>query len=107
MNGLKSLTYSIRLPFAREPDIGLGIAIRTFFDEDVSTDSKEVRAARLEEFPNTFVPYAEALTADFRICAGFVDAINKGVQTLDNEELPAADKTAWSKAQEYLDARPF
>lgn len=81
--------------------------MRTFFDEDEATDSKEARATRLEEFPKTFVPFAEALTDDFRICVDFVNAVNQGVQTLDIKELPSADKTAWTKAQAYLDARPF
>ncbi|CAI6096480.1 hypothetical protein V2G26_003315 [Clonostachys chloroleuca] len=101
------LQISQRLPFSKEPDIGLGIAIRTFFDEDEASDTKEARGSRLEEFPKTFVPFAEALTEDFRVCVGFIDAINKGVQTLESSELPAADKSAWAKAQDYLDARPF
>lgn len=101
------LDISQRLPFLQEPDIGLGIAIRTFFDEDEVGDDKEARATRLEEFPKTFVPFAEALADDFHLCTDFVGALNQGVQTLDSKELPAADKAAWAKAQAYLDARPF
>ncbi|GAB0132619.1 hypothetical protein EsDP_00001049 [Epichloe bromicola] len=101
------LDISQRLPFLQEPDIGLGIAVRTFFDEDEVLDSKEKRAKRLEAFPETFVPFAEALTEDFGICVDFVNALNQGVQTLAADELPKADKTAWVKAQAYLDARPF
>ena len=91
----------------QEPDIGLGIAIRTFFDDEEAADSKEKRAARLEEFPTTFVPFAEALTEDFRIVVDFINALNQGVQTLNAKELTAADREAWAKAQAYLDARPF
>lgn len=91
----------------QEPDIGLGIAVRTFFDEDDASHSKEKRNERLEEFPKTFVPFAEALTDDFRICVDFVNALNQGMQILGPDELPAADKAAWTKAQAYLDARPF
>ncbi|KHO01487.1 XPG I-region protein [Metarhizium album ARSEF 1941] len=98
---------SLRLPFLQEPDIGLGIAVRTFFDEDDMAHSKERRNERLEEFPKTFVPFAEALTDDFRICVDFISALNQGMQTLGSDELPAQDRTAWSKAQAYLDARPF
>ncbi|EFY87968.1 XPG I-region protein [Metarhizium acridum CQMa 102] len=101
------LEISQRLPFLQEPDIGLGIAVRTFFDEDDASHSKEKRNERLEEFPKTFVPFAEALTDDFRICVDFFNALNQGMQTLGSDELPAADKTAWSNAQAYLDARPF
>lgn len=101
------LEISQRLPFLTEPDIGLGIAVRTFFDEDEASDDKQGRAKRLQEFPETFVPFAEALTEDFRTACAFVDALNKGVQTLRDQELSKADKAAWAKAQEYLDARPF
>ncbi|KAG5950945.1 hypothetical protein E4U53_004132 [Claviceps sorghi] len=101
------LEISQRLPFLQEPDIGLGIAVRTFFDEDEASDSRERRAKRLEVFPQTFVPLAEALTEDFRVCVNFVNAINQGVQTLALNELPKADKVAWAKAQAYLESRPF
>lgn len=100
-------TNETRLPFLQEPDIGLGIAVRTFFDDDEVGDSKETRADRLDKFPKTFVPYAEALTEDVRLVADFVYAINQGLQTLDNKELAVEDKAAWAKAQAYLEARPF
>jgi hypothetical protein len=96
-----------RLPFLREPDIGLGIAVRTFFDEDEVKDDKPTRAARLKKFPETFVPFAESLGEDFRISVDFVKAINQGVQTLDVREITAADKALWDKAEKYLDSRPF
>lgn len=96
-----------RLPFLQEPDIGLGIAVSTFFDEDEATDGRDARNSRLKEFPKTFVPYAEALTDDFQTAVDFVRALNQGVQTLDKEQLSESDKTSWKKAQAYLDARPF
>ncbi|KAK7430380.1 hypothetical protein QQZ08_003128 [Neonectria magnoliae] len=101
------LEISQRLPFLTEPDIGLGIAVRTFFDEDEVTDDKETRATRLQEFPKTFVPFAEALTEDFRTACNFVTAVNEGVQECLKTELSSTDLVAWAKAQEYLDARPF
>lgn len=90
-----------------EPDIGLGIAVRTFLDEDEPSDDKAARAERLQGFPKTFVPYAEAFEEDLRISFDFFEALHKGVQILDNKELGAADRAAWAQAQEYLDARPF
>ncbi|ODA79780.1 hypothetical protein RJ55_05374 [Drechmeria coniospora] len=101
------LEISQRLPFLHEPDIGLGIAIRTFFDDDEAGDSKKQRADRLREFPRTYVPFAEALSDDFRLCVDFFSALNQGLQTLDIKELQETDKAAWAKAQAYLDARPF
>ncbi|PHH82799.1 hypothetical protein CDD82_4778 [Ophiocordyceps australis] len=101
------LEISHRLPFLQEPDIGLGIAVRTFFDDDEVSDSMETRAARLAEFPATFVPFAESLTDDFHICVDFIVSLNQGVQTLDSKDLTPSEKTNWAKAQEYLEARPF
>ncbi|EGX94945.1 XPG I-region protein [Cordyceps militaris CM01] len=101
------LEISQKLPFLQEPDIGLGIAVRTFFEDDEGSDSKEARAKRLKEFPKTFVPYAQALTEDVRFVVDFVNGVNQGLQTLDNKELATDHKTAWAKAQAYLDARPF
>ncbi|KAJ4268290.1 hypothetical protein NW762_002353 [Fusarium torreyae] len=101
------LEISQRLPFHKEPDVGLGIAVRTFFDEDEASEDKEARLKRLEEFPKTFVPYAESLTDDFRVVRDFIDALAKGVQVLGADDLPVADKEAWTKAQAYLEARPF
>jgi hypothetical protein len=98
---------SQRLPFSQEPDIALGIAVRTFFDEDDASDSKEARAAKLQEFPRTFVPLAEALVDDFRMVYGFVDALNQGVQVLIQEAMTDTEKAIWSNAQAYMDARPF
>ncbi|KAI6772180.1 hypothetical protein HG530_003138 [Fusarium avenaceum] len=101
------LDISRRLPFQQEPDIGLGIAIRTFFDEDEASEDKEGRLQRLEEFPKTFVPFAESLTEDFRVVRDFIDALANGVQLLGADELREEDKDAWTKAQSYLAARPF
>ncbi|KAG6155504.1 hypothetical protein E4U37_001152 [Claviceps purpurea] len=98
---------SQRLPFLQEPDIGLGIAIRTFFDDDDVSDSREQRAQRLEDFPAAFMPFAKALTEDFRVCVDFFSAINQGLQTLGLNEFPKVDKLAWAKAQAYLESRPF
>lgn len=96
-----------KIPFLQEPDIGMGIAIWTFLDEDDASHSKEERAKRLADFPPNFLPHAEALTEDVQICMEFFNALNQGLQTLDNKELPAATKKVWATAQTYLDARPF
>lgn len=96
-----------RLPFSEEPDIGLGIAFRTFFDEDNVTDTREARAARLHAYPQTYVPHAEALADDFRICTYFVDALSKGLQILDDSEFAPSSKADWISASAYCEARPF
>ena len=94
------------LPFLTDPDIALGIAVKTFLDDDNVNDSKERRATRIAEFPQTYVPFATHFVEDMRICYGFVNALSLGVGTLD-KEIPAADKLVWENAAEYLAARPF
>lgn len=81
--------------------------MRTFFDEDEVTDSQETRAKRLQEFPATFVPFAQALSDDFRTARDFVIALSKGVQTLTDKQFSATEKAVWDRAQKYLEARPF
>lgn len=95
------------MPFWQEPDIGLGIAALTFFDDEEAGDDKEARAARLEAFQQTFIPLAEAFPEDLRIAIDFVSALNQGVQTLNDPSLPANEKSAWTTAQDYINARPF
>ncbi|KAL6807375.1 temperature dependent protein affecting M2 dsRNA replication domain-containing protein [Trichoderma sp. SZMC 28013] len=101
------LEISQKLPFWQEPDIGLGIAALTFFDDEEAGDDKEARAARLEAFQQTFIPLAEAFPEDLRIAIDFVSALNQGVQTLNDPSLPANEKSAWTTAQDYINARPF
>lgn len=102
-----SLEISQKIPFLQEPDIGMGIAAWTFYDEDDAGQTKAERAKRLAEFPTTFLPHAEALAEDMQICVDFFGSVNQGLQTLDNNEFPAESKAAWTAAQKYLDARPF
>lgn len=53
------------------------------------------------------MPFATDLEEDFRIAVDFFGALNMGVQSVDNKSLSPEVKTAWFKAQAYLDARPF
>jgi len=96
---------STTLPFSDEPDISLGIAVRTFFDDDEGAKpSKEQRLASIEEFVPVYAPFAQDLAEDFRTVAAFIGAINTGIQSLEEIKV---DKTAWSRAQAYMDARPL
>ena len=104
---MRRLTGAIcSLPFLHDPDIALGIAVKTFLDDDNVGDSREQRAQRLGGFPQTYVPFATDFTEDVRTCYGFVNAVCAGVGTLD-KELSAGDKRVWVAAGEYLAARPF
>jgi hypothetical protein len=95
-----------RLPFLSDLDVGLGIAVRTFFDEDSPTFSKEERAQRLSEFPSVYMPYTTGLVKDMRLCWGFVDALCSGVSYLA-DEIPEAHRDAWAAVARYIKDRPF
>ncbi|UKZ70548.1 uncharacterized protein TrAtP1_011528 [Trichoderma atroviride] len=101
------LEISQKLPFSQEPDIALGIATFTFFEEDEPSNSKEERGLRLDSFSTPFVPHSEAFPEDLRIALDFVRALNQGVKTLDAASLPPNEKSVWTKAQDYITARPF
>jgi hypothetical protein len=51
------------------------------------------------------VPYATAFADDLEIACKFFDALYAGVKTLDETEIPAADRATWDKASKYLAAR--
>jgi Temperature dependent protein affecting M2 dsRNA replication len=93
-----------RLPFANDPDIALGIAVKTFMDDISPSETREERIAKMEEFPTKFVPYATHFVEDLRICFAFFESVHAGVQMLD-KEMSSVDRTAWDKAYEYLQAR--
>ena len=98
------LTHPVRLPFATDPDIALGIAVKTLMDDITPTETRDERVAKMEEFPAKFVPYATHFVEDVRICFAFFEAVYQGVQTLD-KEVSSVDRAAWDKAYEYLQTR--
>lgn len=81
--------------------------MRTFFEEDELEHTEEVRSARLHAFPGAYLPYAEAMVDDFYINRHFVNALDDGIQILDDSELSATSKAAWTSARAFLVARPF
>jgi hypothetical protein len=98
------LTYHRRLPFLNEPDIALGIAVKTFVDELSPTDTPEQKKDKIDKFPEKYVPYATHFSEDLEICYNFVEAMYTGVKSLD-KELPTVDKTARDKAYQFLKQR--
>ncbi|RXG44963.1 hypothetical protein VDGE_01360 [Verticillium dahliae] len=98
------LTLKQRLPFLHSPDVALGIAVKTFLTEVSTSDTPEVRQARLSAFPANFVPNAINFAEDLEMSLAFFDAIGAGVETLSTE-LSADDKASWRAARDYRDAR--
>lgn len=98
-----NLSFSHRLPFLYDPDVALGIAVKTYFDDLLPNDPDRQR--KLEAFPGTYVPYAEAFAEDLDIACHFFEALYAGVKTLDAKEMPAVDRITWDKAAKYLASR--
>ncbi|KAL2130193.1 hypothetical protein VTI74DRAFT_6782 [Chaetomium olivicolor] len=91
------------LPFLYDPDVALGIAVKTYFDDLLPNDPQ--KAQKLAAFPGVYVPYAVAFTEDLEVACDFFEALYAGVKTLDAKEVPAADRIAWDKAARYLSLR--
>lgn len=99
------LEISHRLPFLSDPDVALGIAVKTFLDEAPASDTPAMRRNRANEFPQKFVPYAIDFVGDLEICFKFVEALYTGVKTLDPKEMPVIDRNTWEKTHKYLESR--
>ncbi|KAJ4302209.1 hypothetical protein N0V88_002345 [Collariella sp. IMI 366227] len=91
------------LPFLHDPDVALGIAVKTYFDDLLPNDPQ--KAQKLEAFPGVYVPYAVAFAEDLEVACDFFEALYAGVKTLDAKEVPAVDRIAWDKAAKYLEVR--
>ncbi|KAL1881151.1 hypothetical protein VTK73DRAFT_4598 [Phialemonium thermophilum] len=96
---------SHRLPFLNDPDVALGIAVKTYFDDISPSDTPEQKALKKQEFPGKYLPYALRFSDDIDMCCAFFDAIYAGVKTLGNDDISAGDREAWDKAAKYLDLR--
>ncbi|KAJ2903992.1 putative xpg domain-containing protein [Zalerion maritima] len=101
------LEISHRLPFTSDPDVALGIAVKTFLDELPSVSTLEERQDRALDFPTKFVPFAIDFMGDLKICFAFVEALYKGVKTLDQDSTPIAtiDRNTWDKTHKYIESR--
>jgi hypothetical protein len=87
-----------------DPDVALGIAVKTLMDEINLNDTPQLRAQKRAEFPGKFVPFATHLEEDMSIAFGLFDALAVGIKSLD-KEISAADKAMWEKAGRYLELR--
>ncbi|KAK4670291.1 uncharacterized protein QC763_210400 [Podospora pseudopauciseta] len=91
------------LPFHFDPDVSLGIAVKTFFDE-INPNDPEM-AKKKKNFPSSYIPYATAFPEDLEIACEFFKAIYAGIKALPQRELSANDQAVWEKAAKYLEAR--
>lgn len=98
-----SWQLSASLPFLNDPDVALGIAVKTFFDDIVANDPG--LADKKADFPKNFVPYAVNFAEDLEIACDFFRALHKAVKTLPTEYISDEDKTIWDKTDHYVTLR--
>lgn len=94
---------SHRLPFLYDPDVALGIAVKTYFDDILPNDPD--KAQKKKNFPETYVPFALAFAEDLDIACEFFDALYAGVKSLQAKDISAADRAAWDRAAKFLELR--
>ncbi|KAB5575821.1 nuclease-like protein [Coniochaeta sp. 2T2.1] len=98
---------SHRLPFVDDPDVALGIAVKTYFD-DVNNKPGQTKAEKDQlkaGFANVYLPMSDDFQGDLEIACAFFDALYAGVQTLDAEEMPRQKRAEWDAAAAFLAAR--
>jgi len=101
---LAELTGPRSLPFINDPDVAMGIAVKTLLDEVPASEPAKERAQRKKDFPARYVPYATHFEEDLDIAVKFFGALHAAVKSLD-KEVSAADKAVWDRASKWLEAR--
>jgi hypothetical protein len=97
--------YLCRLPFLSDPDVALGIAVKTYFDEVGAKTSAEAKNDKKKSFPSLYMPHAVAFEEDLEIACNFFDAVHAGIKLLDSSAVSPSKRQAWDKAAEYLALR--
>ncbi|KAH8887401.1 nuclease-like protein [Thozetella sp. PMI_491] len=96
---------SHKLPFLYDPDVALGIAVKTFLDDVSPSDSAELKAQKKEQFPGTYLPYATNFSEDLEIFYAFFDALSVGIKAVAKDDLSAADRAVWESAAKFIEVR--
>ncbi len=90
------------LPFGKDVDIGLGIAVKTYLDNYAhpgsSSDEKYVAQA---SYVREQLPHSVDFPGDLEITFNFFNALYGGVNTLEGE-IPEGDLAVWTGAHKYL-----
>jgi hypothetical protein len=91
------------LPFSRDINIGLGIAVKTYLDDHIKLPDQSPEAAK-KSYADQFLPHHVNISEDFDVAFSFFDALHEGIKTLGSE-VSEKDKMAWNSAKEYLAKR--
>lgn len=92
-----------RLPFWKDIDCALGIAVKTYLDDYTAPDqSEEYKKGKKRDYASTLIPHNINFAEDLDTAFDLFDAVFAGVQTL-KDEIP--DKSSWERANSYLTLR--
>jgi len=93
------------LPFAKDIDTGLGIAVKTYLDDFLKLEwSAQEREANKSQYVERYLPHSVNFREDLEVAFKFFDAVYEGVKLL-GDEISDADKKAWDNAKAYLEKR--
>ena len=93
------------LPFGKDVDVGLGIAVRTYLDDYAQIgasqeDQKIVKA----QYVTQQLPDSVDFAGDLDVAFNFFEAIYSGIKTFGSE-IPKEDLAVWVGASKYLTER--
>ncbi|KAL1901610.1 hypothetical protein Cpir12675_000480 [Ceratocystis pirilliformis] len=100
------LAISQGLPFAQHPNVGMGIAMKTFLDDTNAEESVEERQKHVQGVVERWIPFATDIYEDITVVYKLIDAICEGMSGLAGV-IPEEDRVRWFTAQKYLQARPI
>ncbi|KAL5604140.1 hypothetical protein BROUX41_002127 [Berkeleyomyces rouxiae] len=100
------LAISQKLPFAHHPNVGMGIAMKTFLDDTNAEDSVEERQKHVQGVVDRWIPFAKNIHEDITLVYKLIDAICEGMSGL-GDVISEEDRARWFTAQKYLQARPI
>lgn len=88
------------LPLLNDVDIAMGIAVKTYLDEQHSPPPTPAeRATVMSKYNKEPIAWANDFEGDLRIAFGFFDALHNGVKTLGDQ---VSDQDLWTEARKYL-----
>ncbi|CCU75030.1 XPG N-terminal domain-containing protein [Blumeria hordei DH14] len=93
------------LPFTESINTIFGIAVTTYLDDYFKSEwTPDQREQNKQSFAEKFIPNSMMFSEDLAASFEFFDAVYAGVITLA-DEISAADKEAWDRANKYLKER--
>lgn len=79
--------------------------MKTYLDDYFKVETPQAERKTIRQgYATKFLPNSVNIAEDLDVAFDFFNALHEGVSSL-GDEVPAADKTAWDNAKEYLAKR--